>query len=115
MLAATQYTRRHDLVGKYLHWTILKDLEIQVTKTWIQHQPQDTTLHTDTTVLWDKPVITHKRVKHNRRNIIIHNTKKRECTLIDIAVPSCTNITKKEAEKITKYRDLEIEIQKCWN
>ena len=26
MLAGTQYMRRHDLVGKYLHWTILKDL-----------------------------------------------------------------------------------------
>ena len=25
------------------------------------------------------------------------------------------NIMKKEAEKITKYRDLEIELQKCWN
>ena len=25
------------------------------------------------------------------------------------------NVVKKEAEKITKYRDLEIELQKCWS
>ena len=35
--------------------------------------------------------------------------------IIDVAVPVCLNVVKKEAEKITKYRDLEIEIQKCWN
>ena len=35
--------------------------------------------------------------------------------IVDIAVPTCTNIVKKEAEKITKYRDLEIELQKCCN
>ena len=115
MLAATQYTRRHDLIGKYIHWTILKELGAKVPTTWIKHQPKDTVIHTDTTVLWDKPIITHKKVKHNRPDIIIHNTNTRECLLIDIAVPNCTNITKKEAEKITKYRDLEIELQKCWD
>ena len=35
--------------------------------------------------------------------------------IIDVAIPVCMNVIKKEAEKITKYRDLEIEIQKCWN
>ena len=27
----------------------------------------------------------------------------------------CQNVVRKEAEKITKYRYLEIELQKCWN
>ena len=34
--------------------------------------------------------------------------------IIDVAIPVCQNIVKKEAEKITKYRDLEIELKKCW-
>ena len=34
---------------------------------------------------------------------------------MDVTIPVCTNVIKKEAEKITKYRDLEIETQKCWN
>ena len=32
-----------------------------------------------------------------------------------MAVPVCRNVVRKVAEKIVKYRDLEIEIQKCWN
>ena len=46
---------------------------------------------------------------------MIHDTTVQECTLIDVAIPVCMNIVKKEVEKITKYRDLEIDFQKCWN
>ena len=37
------------------------------------------------------------------------------CLIIDVAIPVCTNIVRKEAENLTKYRELEIELQKCWN
>ena len=35
--------------------------------------------------------------------------------LIDVAIPGDRNVIKKEAEKILKYRDLTIEIQRMWN
>ena len=36
-------------------------------------------------------------------------------TLIDMTVPSERNVAAKEAEKISKYKDLQIEISKMWN
>jgi hypothetical protein len=35
--------------------------------------------------------------------------------LIDVAIPGDRNVIKKEAEKILKYTDLTIEIQRMWN
>jgi hypothetical protein len=35
--------------------------------------------------------------------------------LIDIAIPGDRNVIKREAEKILKYEDLIIEIQRMWN
>ena len=35
--------------------------------------------------------------------------------LIDVAIPGVRNVNKKEAEKILKYKDLTIEIQRMWN
>ena len=35
--------------------------------------------------------------------------------LIDVSVPDDKNIALKEAEKISKYKDLEIEINLMWN
>ena len=42
------------------------------------------------------------------------HTHTKSCLIIDVAVPVDKNSVKKIAEKITKYRDLKIEIQKCW-
>jgi len=35
--------------------------------------------------------------------------------LTDVAISGGTNVIKKEAEKILKYKDLTIEIQRMWN
>jgi len=37
------------------------------------------------------------------------------CTLIDVAISADRNVIKIEAEKILKYKDLTIEIQRMWN
>ena len=41
--------------------------------------------------------------------------KERECQIIDFAIPGDQNIAIKEQEKIGKYQDLRIELQKVWN
>lgn len=52
---------------------------------------------------------------HNCPDIIIHNRNDNTCQIINIAIPNYLNIINKEAEKLSKYKDLGIEIQKCWN
>ena len=115
MLAGTQYMYRHNQVAQYLHWNILSDLNIEVSDSWLNHKPIESINKDGINIMWDSYLITDKKVPHNRPDIVIHDTIKRECIIIDVAVPCCQNILKKEAEKITKYRDLEIELQKCWN
>ena len=41
--------------------------------------------------------------------------KKGTCMLIDAAIPGDRNVIKKEDQKILKYKDLIIEIQRVWN
>ena len=88
---------------------------MKVASKWINHVPEDTVTKDDVIIMWDVPIITDKKVKSNRPDITVHDTKKRTCAFIDISVPVCRNVVRKEAEKIVKYRDLEIETQKCWN
>jgi hypothetical protein len=35
--------------------------------------------------------------------------------LIDVAIPGDRNVINKESEKVSKYKDLVIEIQRMWN
>ena len=65
--------------------------------------------------MWDHPLITDKKVHANRPDITIHKKKEKELVLVDFSIPHDTNIVEKTAEKLTKYKDLEIELQKCWD
>ena len=47
--------------------------------------------------------------------IIIRDNEKRTCILIDVAISADSNVIKKEAEKILKYKDVTVEIQRMWN
>jgi len=67
------------------------------------------------TILWNKQVQTDRTVPNNKPDIIIGDNEKGTCTLIDVALSGDRNVIKKEAEKILKYKDLKIEIQRTWN
>ena len=67
------------------------------------------------TILWNQQVQTDRTISHNKPDIIIRDTEQRTCLLIDVAISGDRNVIKKEAEKILKYEDLTIEIQRMWN
>ena len=47
--------------------------------------------------------------------IIIRDNEKRTCILIDVAISADSVVIKKGTEKILKYKDITIEIQRMWN
>ena len=57
----------------------------------------------------DRTLLSHKP------DIIIRDNKQGTLRLIDFAIVGDRNVVKKEAEKITKYKDLIIDIQRMWN
>ena len=63
------------------------------------------------TILWNQQVQTDRNIPSNKSDIIRDNEKK-TCMLMDIAISGDRNVIKKEAEKILKYKDLTIEIQR---
>jgi hypothetical protein len=60
-------------------------------------------------------VQTDRTISNNKPYIIIRDNERRTCMLIDVAISGDRNVIKKEAEKILKYKDLTIEIQRMWN
>ena len=58
---------------------------------------------------------TDRTIPNNKPDIIIRDNEKGTCMLIDFAISGDRNVIKKEAEKILKYKDLTIEIQRMCN
>ena len=55
-----------------------------------------------------------KEIKANKPDIIIEDHINNTCQLIDITIPSDRNVSIKEVKKLSKYKDLEIEVSKVW-
>ena len=66
------------------------------------------------TILWDFLIRTDRTIQANRPDIIIKHKQNKIFQLIDMSVSSDSNISAKEFEKLSKYKDLETEIAKMW-
>ena len=61
-------------------------------------------------------ILTSDRIiQANRPDIVVKNHNDKTCSLIDMSVPSDTNVSLKIFEKLSKYKDLEIEVTKIWH
>jgi len=67
------------------------------------------------TILWNQQVQTDRTIPNNTPDIITCDNENGTCMLIDVAISGDRNVIKKEAEKILKYKELTIEIQRMWN
>ena len=108
-LAKTEYTQRHNRTAAYIHWRFCKHYNIKVTNKYYEHE------NNETTILWDMPIQTDRKIKGNRPDIIVKDKNQRTCQLIEISVPTERNTSIKTTEKLSKYEDLEIEIEKMWD
>ena len=57
---------------------------------------------------------TDHRIPARRPDIVVLDKKTKMAHIIDVAVPTDSNIKEKELEKIQKYQDLKLEVQKMW-
>ena len=65
-------------------------------------------------IMWNFPVQTDHTIRHNKPDILLVDKNERHAIIIDIAVPSDYNITRKRAEKIQNYQDLSYELKQIW-
>ena len=107
-------TQRHNRIAAYIHWKICKHYNIKVTDKYYEHEPKTATENNEATILLDIPIQTDREIKANGPDIVAKDEKQRTCQLIEISVSTERNTSIKTTEKLSKYKDLEIEIEKMW-
>ena len=115
VLTPGEYKRRHNRVGQYLHWKICNHFKVSTKKNWYEHHLEPITDGPNFMIIWDFPIQTNRTIQANRPDIVVKDFLKNICYLIDMSVPSDKNVSFKTFEKLSKYKDFEIENGKMWH
>ena len=78
----------------------------------VEHNVEKVLQNEKVKILWDFKIQTDKHLAHNVLDIIM--VEKKQVWLIDVAIPGDSRINQKEVEKITKYQDLKVEVERLW-
>ena len=90
-LAQKVYERRHDNLGKIVHWKRARKSNFETGDKWYEHEPESALENEDYKILWDFSIQTHY-VTAVRRPDLVMVDKERSCKIIDFSVPEDSRI-----------------------
>ena len=111
-LAEKECKRRHDNLGKIVHWKLARKCNFEAEDKWYEHEPESVLENEDYKIF---SIQTDRVIEARRPDLVVVDKKERSCKIIDFAVPGDSGIEEKEKDKIEKYQELGRELQKIWN
>ena len=66
-------------------------------------------------ILWDFQIQTDRLVMANQPDIVVVDKHQRTAVVVDLAIPSVSNIGRKEHEKFEKYQGLKEVLEGLWS
>ena len=102
-LAQKEYQRRHDNLGKKVHWKFTRKCNFEVGDKWYEHEPESVLDNEGYKILWYFSIQTDHVIESRRPDLVVVDKKEKSCKIIDFAVPGDSRIEKKEKDKVEKY------------
>ena len=78
------------------------------------HTPERIINVNGTTIMCNVLVITDRTILANWPDIVLHDKREKTCLLININTPDDAEVNTKETEKLSKYKELEIDVSRMW-
>ena len=107
--------RRHDNLGKIVHWKLATKCNFEARDKWYEHEPESVLENEDYKILWDFNIQTDQVIEARRPDLVVVDKKERRCKIIGFEVPGDSRIEEKEKDEKKKYQDLGRELRKIWN
>ena len=95
-----EHNRRHDNLGKIVHWQLAIKRNFETGDKWYEHEPESVLENEDYKILWDFSIQTDHVIEAQRPDLVVVDKKERLCKIIDFAVPGDGRIEEKEKDKV---------------
>ena len=99
-LAQKEYKRRHDNLGKIVHWKLARKCNFEAGEKCYEHKPESVLENEDYKILWDFNIQTDRVIEARRPDLFIVDKEEKSCKIIDFAVAGGRRVEEKEKDKI---------------
>ena len=96
ILAQREYKKRHDRVGRKIHWEVCRKIGLYVNEKWHKHEPEKVVENDSSKIFWDITIQTDYVIEARRPDMVIIDKTKSECKIIDFACPFDNRMEKRE-------------------
>ena len=86
--------RRHDNLGKIVHWKLARKCNFEVGDKWYEHEPESVLENEDNKILWDFNILIDYVIEAQRPDLVV--VDKISCKTIDFAVSGDSRVEEKE-------------------
>ena len=83
-LAQNEYKRRHNNLGKILHWKLVRKCNFEAGDKWYEHEPESVLENEDYKISWDFIIQTDHVTEAQRPDLVAVDKKERICKIIDL-------------------------------
>ena len=101
--AQKECKRRHDNLGKIVHWKLARKCNFEAGDKWYEYEPKSVLENEDYRILLDFSIQTDHVIEARRPDFVVVDKKERSCKVIDSVVPGHSKIEEREKDKIEKY------------
>ena len=99
-LAQKEYKRRHDNLGKIVHWKLARKCNFEAGDKWYVHEAGSVLENEDYKILWDFSIQSDHVIEARRPDLVLVDKKERICKIIDFAVLGDSRIEERDLQKI---------------
>ena len=86
-LAQKEYKRRHDNLGKIVHWKLARKCNFEAGDKWYEHEPENVLESEDYKIFWDISIQTDHVIKTWTPDFAVVDKTMRTCKIIDFSLP----------------------------
>ena len=86
-LAQKEYKRRHDNLGKIVHWKLARKCNFEAGDKWYENEPESVLENEDYKILCDFSIQTDHVIETWRLDLVVADKKERSCKITYFASP----------------------------
>ena len=110
-LLSFDYKRRHNEIVRCIHFMVAKKYGLSKNRRLKNYKVENVISNERVRIKSDVPIITDNRIEHNKPDLMVHDLKTKQITLIEVGVTNKRIIPTTEVTKGRKYEFLAWELK----